>query len=161
MRYGDHGIRQLSAVLLALALCMLPGLATHAAVSAPEWNLTIFHTNDMHGAFLPEPASWQDDRAEGGGMIALASHLADQRVSTAATLLLDAGDFMTGNPICVMAVDGVQGAGFVQMMNAIGYDVGVIGNHEFDNGRDNARLLPEAATDSWSRLLHKPPEHQV
>ncbi|MFH1845636.1 MAG: bifunctional UDP-sugar hydrolase/5'-nucleotidase [bacterium] len=145
MRSPNHCIRLVLVVLLALAVWVLPGSGSLAAEGEPEWNLTIFHTNDMHGAFLPEPASWRDDRAEVGGVIALASHLADQRQSTTASLLLDAGDFMTGNPICVMAEDNVLGAGFVQMMNAIGYDVGVIGNHEFDNGRDNAWRLPGVA----------------
>ena len=109
------------------------------------WNLTIFHTNDMHGAFRPEPATWRDDRALVGGMIALSWHLADQRRTAPVSLLLDAGDFMTGNPICEIEEGGVKGAGFMKMMNALGYDAGVIGNHEFDNGRANARGLASRA----------------
>jgi 2',3'-cyclic-nucleotide 2'-phosphodiesterase (5'-nucleotidase family) len=110
-----------------------------------QWDLTIFHTNDMHGAFLPEPATWRDDRALVGGMIPLAWHLAEQRRTASASLLFDAGDFMTGNPICEFAEEGIYGAGLLAMMNVVGYDAGVIGNHEFDRGRANARGLAARA----------------
>ncbi|MBK7702421.1 MAG: hypothetical protein IPI34_05730 [bacterium] len=30
------------------------------------WNLTIFHINDTHTAFMPEPATWRDDHAPAG-----------------------------------------------------------------------------------------------
>jgi len=141
--------------LMAWSQCLtlilvLTGLSTSCAAPRPvegegPWNLTIFHTNDMHGAFLSRPASWRDDRAEVGGMIALAGHLATERRDAPVSVLLDAGDFMTGNPICEIEVDGIMGAGFLDMMNQVGYDVGVIGNHEFDLGRENARALAARA----------------
>jgi 5'-nucleotidase/UDP-sugar diphosphatase len=128
-----------------LVLAVLAAAVAGSAPAAEPWNLTIFHTNDMHGAFLPEPASWRDDRAEVGGFIALAWHLARERETAAASLLVDAGDFMTGNPVCTLEADGVRGGGFVAMMNALDYDAGVIGNHEFDEGRENARRLARLA----------------
>jgi 5'-nucleotidase/UDP-sugar diphosphatase len=116
------------------------------AASAGPWNLTIFHTNDIHGAFLPEPADWRDDHALVGGMIALAWHLAEERSLAPASLLLDGGDFMTGNPICDIAEEGVLGGGLVDMMNIVGYDAGVVGNHEFDQGLANAVALVRRAS---------------
>ena len=80
-----------------------------------------------------------------GGFAALAEQLADERRDAAASLLLDGGDFMTGDPVCDLAIDGVRGAALVDMMNLVGYDVGLIGNHEFDNGRANARALAARA----------------
>ena len=79
-------------------------------------------------------------------MIALAWHLAEERSRAPASLLLDGGDFMTGNPICDIAEGGVLGGGLVDMMNAIGYDAGVVGNHEFDHGLANAEALVEWAS---------------
>ncbi len=46
---------------------------------------------------------------------------------------------MTGNPVCRLREDGVPGAAVARMMNALGYDAGVIGNHEFDIGYPDLR----------------------
>jgi 5'-nucleotidase/UDP-sugar diphosphatase len=141
----------LLALLLSWLLLGCQGCASHLPAARPaagtgSWNLTIFHTNDIHGAFLPEPAEWRDDHALVGGMIALAWHLAEERSLAPVSLLLDGGDFMTGNPICDIAEDGVLGGGLVDMMNAAGYDAGVVGNHEFDHGLANAEALVARAS---------------
>jgi 2',3'-cyclic-nucleotide 2'-phosphodiesterase (5'-nucleotidase family) len=117
-----------------------------AAVPLPvadegPFNLTIFHTNDTHSSFLARPADWRDDGRPVGGVLALAHHLADQRRTVKADLLVDAGDFMTGNPVCNLREDGVPGAAIARMFNALDYDVGMIGNHEFDIGFDDLKKL--------------------
>jgi len=126
------------------------GVRAGAAVPPPvaddgPWNLTLFHVNDIHGQFVPAPAWWRDDEAPVGGVVALASHLADERRTAPASLLLDAGDFMTGNPICDMKVDGVAGGALIDMFNLVGFDADVMGNHDFDKGRANARALAARA----------------
>lgn len=121
-----------------------------AALAAEEpvlgdgpFNLTIFHTNDAHGYFLPRPAVWRDDGRMVGGIIPLAWHLQKQREDCAADILLDAGDFMTGNPVCQFAPNGIPGEAIAQMMNLLEYDCGTIGNHEFDIGFEQLqRLVP-------------------
>ncbi len=135
------------ALLLALNLIGAPGEA-QAKLPAPvpgagPWNLTLFHTNDTHSYFLPRPATWRDDGKMIGGAIPLAWHLADQRRHAAPDLLLDAGDFMTGNPVCLLEEDGVPGVAVARMMSGLGYDAGVVGNHEFDMGAEQiAKLVP-------------------
>ena len=114
------------------------------------WNLTLFHLNDTHTAFTPEPATWRDDHALVGGVIALQSHLVEQRAAAAPSLTFDAGDLMTGNPISEMEVNGVLGGAWIAMLNTLGIDAGVIGNHDFDQGRPNARAL--AAASSWPMM---------
>ena len=59
----------------------------------------------------------------------------------AADLLVDAGDFMTGNPVCNLREDGVPGAAMARLLNALDYDVGLVGNHEFDIGFADLKLL--------------------
>jgi 2',3'-cyclic-nucleotide 2'-phosphodiesterase (5'-nucleotidase family) len=109
------------------------------------FQVTLFHTNDIHGSFLPEPATWRPDKAEVGGFVALARHLAaERRTAAAACLLVDGGDFMTGDPVTAIASDGVVGVAMAELMNLSGYDVGVIGNHEFDAGRANIARLAES-----------------
>lgn len=141
--------------LVAVLISVATVLAVRGFFSEPEptapvvgdgpFNLTIFHTNDIHGAFMSEPATWRDDKAPVGGFVALASHLAEQGRDESKSLLLDGGDFMTGDPVCDMEVGGVRGAAIVDMMNASGYDVSVVGNHEFDNGLENLHGLIERA----------------
>lgn len=129
------------ALLLAVLAALLPALAGAAAPEAPAWNLTIFHTNDIHSAFWPRPAAWRDDGRPVGGIAALSAHLAAERRTAAPDLLLDAGDFMTGNPVSRLREDGVPGAAVVRVLNALRYDAGTIGNHEFDLGHaDLVRL---------------------
>lgn len=140
---GVLGAAVLGATVLAVGV---PVAATGEPAPVPgsgPWNLTIFHTNDAHAGMFARPADWRDDGRPVGGIVALAHHLAEQRRSAPADLLVDAGDFMTGNPVCNLREDGVPGAAIARLFNALDYDVGLVGNHEFDIGlADLQRLLP-------------------
>ena len=110
---AKHGIRARWAVGILLTCVLLaPALAVGAA------------------------ATWRDGGRLVGGVVPLAWHLAKERETAPADVFLDAGDFMTGNPVCTLEVNGVVGAAVPEMMNRLGYDVGLVGNHEFDNGRE-------------------------
>ena len=76
----------------------------------------ILHTNDVHGA------------VEGYAYIAQLK--ADYEAKGAEVILVDAGDFSQGTTY----VSSTKGADAVTMMNAAGYDVVTLGNHEFDYG---------------------------
>jgi 5'-nucleotidase/UDP-sugar diphosphatase len=131
--------RRAAVALLAGLLLLLSAAA--AAAEQPAWNLTIFHTNDTHSAFLPRAAHWRDDGRMIGGVVALSAHLAAERRTAAPDLLLDAGDFMTGNPVSRLVEDGAVGGAVARMMNALDYDAGAVGNHEFDIGWDKLEKL--------------------
>jgi 5'-nucleotidase / UDP-sugar diphosphatase len=141
-------LAQIRPVLPLLTLALLLVGAAAAGVPVPgdgPFQVTLFHTNDIHGSFLPEPAAWRPDKAEVGGFVALSRHLAQERRTAAgASVLLDGGDFMTGDPVTEIAPDGVAGVAMAELMNLSGYDVGVIGNHEFDAGFDNLLNLAKA-----------------
>jgi len=111
---------------------------------APQ-QITILHTNDIHGHFVPETATWLDDRPLVGGMVALDHYVRQARTEAPNNLLLDAGDLMTGNLICDMEYKGAEGGALIEMMNMIGYDGMVYGNHEFDKPIANARNLAPIA----------------
>jgi 5'-nucleotidase/UDP-sugar diphosphatase len=107
-------------------------------------SVTILHTNDIHGAFLPTivkaKQSEEKDR-EIGGVVALYYLVHKIRNETTSTLLLDAGDFMTGNPICDMEYKEAIGGPMVKFFNYIGYEGLTPGNHEFDISVANAKKL--------------------
>ena len=109
--------------------------------------ITLLHTNDMHSQYIPMAATWVDTKPRPliGGAVALEEQIRRIRQHRPASLLLDAGDILTGTPLSKIAVNGAKGGGFVEMMNLMGYDVMTLGNHEFDEGQENLRRLIELA----------------
>jgi 5'-nucleotidase/UDP-sugar diphosphatase len=133
-----------------LRVALLPLLLLSASCAtvprvAPEGELTILHTNDIHAAFNAKAVTWSSAANGGsdtiGGFVALESYVRRERASAGHSLLLDAGDLMTGNPICDMEVGGAEGGALVGFMNRVGYDGFTPGNHDFDKGYDNFMAL--------------------
>ena len=56
-------------------------------------------------------------------------------------LLVDAGDHIQGTAYGSMD----DGATIIELMNAAGYDLATLGNHEFDYGMEGAMAAIEAA----------------
>ncbi|BEH00312.1 metallophosphatase [Bacteroides sedimenti] len=101
--------------------------------------LTVLHTNDTHS--LIEPVSKLDvnkEQADKGGYVRRAAMVREMRTKDPDLLLFDCGDFSQGSPYYNM----FQGEVEIRLMNEMKYDVGAIGNHEFDFGLENmARLF--------------------
>ena len=98
------------------------------SASAPETIITILHTNDTHSQIDPLPAN--DKNAGKGGVARRATLVKRIRKENPNTLLIDAGDVLQGTPYFNFYKGEVE----YKAMSAIGYDVGTLGNHEFDNG---------------------------
>jgi len=94
--------------------------------------LTVVHTNDMHCHLDPFPES-DAEYAGRGGLVRLASLVAECRNENPNLLLLDSGDMFQGTPY----FNYFKGELILKIMSKMGYDAGTIGNHEFDNGMDN------------------------
>lgn len=116
-----------------LGLCLgLLGLVfvtsdySRAAPTSPtSVHLTILHTNDLHSHFQPEKGGLQL------GGIARIKTLTDRiRAENPFTLLVDGGDWSEGH------IYYTEGAGreTLRMMDRMGYDVAVVGNHDWYNG---------------------------
>ncbi|MFH1010727.1 MAG: bifunctional UDP-sugar hydrolase/5'-nucleotidase [bacterium] len=112
--------------------------------------ITILHVNDIHGHFLPERVSGSDDTLLVGGFEALSHYLRIERTRSPNSLFMDAGDIMTGNPICNRKHRGVFGGALVELLEMVDCKVGVLGNHEFDISQENARKL--AAISAYPTL---------
>ena len=76
----------------------------------------ILHSNDVHG---------QVD-----GYAYIAGLKTELKARGAEVILADAGDFSQGTPYVSIS----KGATAIEMMNAAGYNVATLGNHEFDYG---------------------------
>ncbi|MBN1781841.1 bifunctional metallophosphatase/5'-nucleotidase [bacterium] len=120
----------LTLILLPVSILAKPGFQNPQAR-----HLTLLHINDMHAQYAAQN--------ESGGMIALDRLIRENR--DPGTLLLDAGDTQTGTMLSFMEYRHALGGGFIEMMNRIGFDATVLGNHDFDGGWPNTRILMEIA----------------
>lgn len=101
---------------------VLPNVS--AQLPADSETITIFHTNDMHGAIATTDENAEKKVKGAIGLDLVAGIHAD----TPNSLLLDAGDFSQGN----FNVSHDNGATAVKLMKIAGYDAAALGNHEFD-----------------------------
>ena len=93
------------------------------AFSAIAWaaDVVILHTNDIHCGI-----------SDNVGVARLSQYKKDLKKQGLAVLLADAGDAVQGAPIGKLS----KGESIVNIMNAIGYDFLIPGNHEFDYGME-------------------------
>ncbi|MFR2429495.1 MAG: 5'-nucleotidase C-terminal domain-containing protein [Oscillibacter sp.] len=91
-----------------------PEVMTEEATMAGK--TVILHTNDVHGAIA--------------GYAYITALKADYEAKGAEVILVDAGDYSQGTSY----VSVTKGLDAIEMMNAAGYDVVTLGNHEFDYG---------------------------
>jgi 2',3'-cyclic-nucleotide 2'-phosphodiesterase (5'-nucleotidase family) len=137
-RFGANALGNFAIInLLVLAI-----LTVCSCAEQPK-QITLLYTNDMHAHFLPAPAL--RDKPPLGGFVALDYYVRQQRGLAPNSLLLDAGDLMTGNLICDMDYKGAEGGILIEMMNMIGYDGRVFGNHDCDKQIGNLRKMNELA----------------
>ena len=95
-------------------------------------NLTIFIVNDVHG---------QIDN------FSKIKYIIDEERLKTNVIITSGGDIFSGNPI----VDNYPEKGYpiIDIMNRIGFDVSVIGNHEFDYGETNLKNRINQANFDW------------
>ena len=106
--------------VLVLAVVLVASLAAQSIYEKqPLFGRTvILHTNDVHGAL------------EGYSYLPVLKEKFEKQ--GAEVIIVDAGDFTNGN----VYVSNSKGLAAISMMNAAGYDVVTLGNHEFDFGVD-------------------------
>ncbi len=96
-----------------------------AATTLPVWaeQLVLLHTNDTHSQI--------DSTDDGLGGIQRRKVVIDSiRAEHPNVLLIDAGDAVQGTLFFTIYGGEVE----MKMMNALGYDYAILGNHDFDNG---------------------------
>lgn len=125
-----------------MKLRILPLLTAISLAAAPlcAEELVILHTNDTHSQLLP------DDRDNLGGVARRKVLVDSVRAARPNVMLIDAGDAVQGTLFFNLFGGKVE----QEVMNALNYDLRILGNHEFDNGVDSLAAVLAAAD---SKLL--------
>ncbi|MGL6173161.1 MAG: bifunctional metallophosphatase/5'-nucleotidase [Cellulosilyticaceae bacterium] len=111
---------KLSMLILSLLVCMIIPV-----FGAEQTTITLLHTNDTH-------ANIKSDGKAIIGFGKMATYV-EQLKQENNVLVLDAGDMFQGLPVANLE----KGHSIVSIINQVGYDAMVPGNHEFDFGTDN------------------------
>lgn len=132
-----------ASLVLALSVVLAPMLmgAESCETNSKMVEITILHTNDMHSHFHPESSTSEKNPYNLGGMPRLKTLVDQLRGKLANTMLLDAGDWSESTPY--FFVDA--GSNMLGIMDAMGYDAAVVGNHDFLNGPSELAATIERA----------------
>ena len=116
------------------------GIAATAMLAPMVWaeDLVILQTNDTH--------SQLDQTDKGLGGIQRRKALIDSiRAEHPNVLLTDAGDAVQGTLFFTL----YGGRAEMEAMNALGYDIAILGNHDFDNGVDSLARNISMSDAKW------------
>jgi 2',3'-cyclic-nucleotide 2'-phosphodiesterase (5'-nucleotidase family) len=114
--------------ILVMLLCSVSALAEGDAAALTK-DLVILFTSDVHCGI---------DQGFGyAGLYAVKKQLE----KSCNVLLADDGDAIQGEPVGTMT----KGSAIIDLMNTVGYDVAIPGNHEFDYGMETFLTLAEKA----------------
>ncbi|GIC78231.1 bifunctional 2',3'-cyclic-nucleotide 2'-phosphodiesterase/3'-nucleotidase [Moritella sp. F3] len=132
-----------------VAIAVLGGLLTMAGPAYAETiKLRILETTDIHTNVM-DYDYYKNKPTEKTGLVRTATLVREARAEVKNSVLVDNGDLLQGSPMGdYMADKGLQPGDVhpvYKAMNQLGYDVGNLGNHEFNYGLD---FLKEATNDA-------------
>lgn len=124
-------LKKLLAVLLVVSMLMTGlAFAQEAETVVEHQPVVVLYTNDVHCGI-----------EDAIGYAGLAAYEKAYEKLGYEVILVDNGDAIQGGPIGTLS----KGEYIIDIMNAVGYDVATIGNHEFDYGMDVFMSLREKA----------------
>ena len=119
---------------------------------SPSIGLTIFFVNDQHGEI---------------NNFAKVKHIVDKEELETNVIVACSGDIFSGNPV----VDNHPEKGYpiIDIMNQVGFDISVLGNHEFDYGESILEDRIQQAKFEWvcanvdmsSSVISQPPQFKT
>ena len=124
-------LKKLLAVLLVVSMLMTGlAFAETAETEVEHQPVVVLYTNDVHCGI-----------EDAIGYAGLAAYEKAYEKLGYEVILVDNGDAIQGGPIGTLS----KGEYIIDIMNAVGYDIATIGNHEFDYGMDVFMSLREKA----------------
>lgn len=127
-------LRSVAPVLVALSF-VLPSQGRE---------LVILHTNDTHSQIDPTDKGF-------GGVQRRKVFVDSVRAARPDVLLVDAGDAVQGTLFFTLYGGRLE----MEVMNHLGYDIAVLGNHDFDNGMDSLRRNVAMSNAAWLASNYK------
>ncbi len=122
-------MKRLLGILLVLCLFLSCAATAENAAPALEKDVIVLYTSDVHCGV---------DQGWGyAGLYAVKESLS----ASNHVFLVDDGDAIQGEPIGTMT----RGEAIIDIMNTVGYDIAIPGNHEFDYGMERFLELTEKA----------------
>jgi len=125
------GLRRLLPRLVVLLVLFVP-----LAVQAQTARMTFLHTNDIYE--LTPVRGW-------GGLAELSAAIKKERAQAPASMTTFGGDLLSPSLMSGLT----KGAQMVEVLNAIGIDLAVLGNHEFDFGDEVLRARMSESKFPW------------
>ena len=123
----------LKKILLSLGISCAAICGASATDSGDAGRLVILHTNDTHSQIDPLTTGRRL-----GGIMRRKALIDSIRAAEPNVLVVDAGDAVQGSLFFYLHGGTVE----QELLNALGTDIRILGNHEFDNGVDSlARVL--------------------
>ena len=141
-------------LLLGLAVSLFSAVGLEAKTvkkgnkgsTASTFELNVAHINDHHSHLeeekMPLKLNGQTVTATIGGLPRVAQEIKDFRKNNKNTLVLHAGDAVTGTLYYTL----FEGKADAELMNVINFDAFTLGNHEFDDGNKVLKLFLDALT---------------
>ncbi len=133
--------------LIAILYLSLAAQTNPKFPDAEFQKIVVIFTNDVHGGIDQSEATFinPDFPPQLGGGAVAGRYILQQREEARRNgwgfLLIDAGDIYQGTPLGTLT----EGVAIIEYMNAVGYDLMALGNHDFDNGWRNLKKLAEKA----------------
>lgn len=125
----ELSIRKFALTMLAATVC--------TGFAAAD-KLVLLHTNDTHSQIPPTENNL-------GGIIRRKAVVDSVRAANPNVLLIDAGDAVQGTLYYTLYGGEVE----TKAMNALGYDLAILGNHDFDNGIENLAKNIRNSEATW------------
>ena len=141
-------------LLLGLAISLFSAVGLEAKTvkkvnkgsTASTFELNVAHINDHHSHLeeekMPLKLNGQSVTATIGGLPRVAQEIKDFRKNNKNTLVLHAGDAVTGTLYYTL----FEGKADAELMNVINFDAFTLGNHEFDDGNKVLKSFLDALT---------------
>jgi len=121
--------RRIGALWLVLTMLLSLTAGMSFSVLAAEQEIIVLYTNDVHCGV-----------DENIGYAGLSLYQKQMQQQTPYVTLVDAGDAIQGAPIGTLS----EGGYLIDIMNQVGYDFAVPGNHEFDYGMSRFLEMADA-----------------
>jgi 2',3'-cyclic-nucleotide 2'-phosphodiesterase/3'-nucleotidase len=127
---------------LGIVLCSL-------ALHAQDVRLQVLTTTDVHGRILPQDSFTLQPLSQGWAR--LATVIRGLRAANGNTVLVDCGDATQGEPINYVwsRLNRNLPEPSMAIMNSLGYNAMVVGDHEFASGLERLRAIEEQAQFPW------------